>query len=632
MAWNWLRESPWSFERPKGEDAIRFAGLPAKLILSLLFPSRPVSGSNPIDQLMDASTGPAHTPVEAIVPIALARVARGLLVGSWSLLALIHLWLEPAQRPRIWFLGYLVLVVLACLSMAYRSLRTQGRERLAWAMLAGSAFLDIPNLTLQLLHAHGHLGWEWMIHAVSLLNLGTGLLVLLGVLSFPIGAQRGGMFRRRALDGLLFATSVLFLLWVMGVQGSLRTAAHGMGLRVLANFLNAALFGGSLVFVTSYNPDRTRGPLGWLAGSALAWLAALSCWTLLGLPDAFAREPWVLLAGAIPLFQGLAAWSSAPVDGRKRTTGNQREVARQLPYFPVVGALVVLALLLPGVSLELMRGAFGIFLAMVALLLLRQLQAIRDLQAARRTLEERVHQRTQALEQAQDTLLRTERMNTLALMGAGLAHDLNNLLSAIKGSSDLAAMNIEEGRLPAVTDFTRISKAADHAALLTRRLMGFVRREAEELSTLDLGHEVRELETTLRLLLPRTVTLCLESPEVDRLLVKSSKPRLEQMLVNLVANAGDAMPGGGTLTVRVGAMATEPPEVSLEIIDTGTGMSAETLDRIFEPFFTTKAPGKGTGLGLPSLKAMVTHDGGRIEVSSEPEIGTRFRILLPRVG
>ena len=293
---------------------------------------------------------------------------------------------------------------------------------------------------------------------------------------------------------------------------------------------------------------------------------------------------------------------------------------------------MVLALLLPWVSLNLMRGAFGIFLGMVVLLLLRQLQAIRDLQAARRTLEERVQQRTQALEQAQDTLLRTERMNTLALMGAGLAHDLNNLLSAIKGSADLAAMNIEEGRLPAEADFTRISKAADHAALLTRRLMGFVRREPEDLGALDLGQEVRELETTLRLLLPRTVALSLESLEREPLRVKSSKLRVEQMLVNLVANAGDAMPGGGTLRVRTGLTATQPVEVSLEVIDTGTGMSPETLERIFEPFFTTKAPGKGTGLGLPSLKAMVVQDGGRIEVSSQPGVGTWFRILLPRVG
>jgi signal transduction histidine kinase len=104
------------------------------------------------------------------------------------------------------------------------------------------------------------------------------------------------------------------------------------------------------------------------------------------------------------------------------------------------------------------------------------------------------------------------------------------------------------------------------------------------------------------------------------------------MLVNLVANAADAMPDGGTLTVRASSNPGNPGEVAVGVLDTGTGMSAETLDRIFEPFFTTKAPGKGTGLGLPSLRAMVQEDGGRIEVSSELGAGTRVRILLPRVG
>ena len=86
----------------------------------------------------------------------------------------------------------------------------------------------------------------------------------------------------------------------MGIQASLRTAAEGVGLRVLVAYLNVALLGGGLVFMTSYHPDRTRGPLGWLAASGLAWLAAISCWTLAGLPSILATTPWIILAGAIP--------------------------------------------------------------------------------------------------------------------------------------------------------------------------------------------------------------------------------------------------------------------------------------------------------------------------------------------
>jgi signal transduction histidine kinase len=101
------------------------------------------------------------------------------------------------------------------------------------------------------------------------------------------------------------------------------------------------------------------------------------------------------------------------------------------------------------------------------------------------------------------------------------------------------------------------------------------------------------------------------------------------MVVNLVANARDAMPDGGTLTVRTGVGESENPMALLEVADTGIGIAADILARIFDPFFTTKAPGQGTGLGLPSLKALVEEGGGRMEVASEPGHGARFRIFLP---
>jgi signal transduction histidine kinase len=111
--------------------------------------------------------------------------------------------------------------------------------------------------------------------------------------------------------------------------------------------------------------------------------------------------------------------------------------------------------------------------------------------------------------------------------------------------------------------------------------------------------------------------------------VRSSKLRLEQMLVNLVANAGGAMPGGGRLTIYAGAGDPGTKEALIEVADSGVGMTAEVMERIFDPFFTTKPSGKGVGLGLPSLKAMVEASGGRLEVASEPGRGSRFRIFLP---
>jgi signal transduction histidine kinase len=549
-------------------------------------------------------------------------------VGAWLAVALLHAALSPGGRVMAWPLGYAVLEILATASLAHRAWRDPGASRLAWWLLAASTALEVPNLLLTLGLSRG---WNapWAGRVPSLLTLATGILGLAGVLAFPRAQEPRGVLWRRLQDGLIFAVAVLFLLWVMGVQGSLRAADQGMGFRVFAAYLNAALLGGGIVFMTSYDPGRIRGPIGWLGASALAWLVALSCWALAGLPPVVATHGWIVLAGAIPLFQGLAAWSPRPVEEALAGPGSVGRSVRLLPYLPVAVAVGVLAGLLAVAPGNATRGAFGIFLAMVALLLLRQFQSIQDLQAARRTLEDRVRQRTRALEQVQDMLLRTERMNTVALMGAGLAHDLNNLLCSVKSSAELAALRLGEGEPPGPEDLHRIAGAADRAARLTGRLMGFARREEEDLAPLDLGAAVKGMEATLRLILPRSVELRIDTAEGSGLLVQSSRLRVEQMVVNLVANARDAMPDGGTLTVRTGVGDSERPLALLEVADTGIGMPPDILARIFDPFFTTKPAGQGTGLGLSSLKAMVEEGDGRMEVVSEPGQGARFRIYLP---
>jgi signal transduction histidine kinase len=549
------------------------------------------------------------------------------LVGAWLLVALVHLALSPGQRPLGWLCGYLSLEILATASLGYRAWGTCGEGRLAWWLLAASAFLDVINISVWIHSMQGQ-AFPWEPGLLKALSLMTGILMLVGILNFPRDRTQEGGDRRRLLDGLLFAASVLFLLWVAGVHGTLRAGNQALGLRVLVAYLQVALLGGGLVFMTSNQLHRFKGPLGWLGASALTWLVVLSGWALAGLPVAPEVQWWWPLVGCIPLFQGLAAWSPLPAEAPGEMEVTLR-LARLLPYVPVVGALAVMAVLILGAPLHLVRSASGIFLVMVVLLLLRQVQAIQDLEAARRTLEDRVQQRTTALEHAQDTLLRAERMNTVALMGAGLAHDLNNLLCAVKSSADLALLNLEDGVAPGEKELSRIAQAADRAALLTRRLMGFARREGEELSSMDLGREVREMEVTLRFLLPRSVVLRIDAPEHEAIAVQSSRLRLEQMLVNLVANAVDAMPGGGKLVIRVARGGPEGDQAMIEVTDSGVGMTADVLTRIFDPFFTTKAPGKGTGLGLPSLKAMVEEGDGRLEVESEPGRGSRFRILIP---
>ena len=564
----------------------------------------------------------APRPAEPALSPAWAKSARTALAGLWVLAILAQQILAPAQRALVWPAAYLALELVACASLCLRALRSRGDDRLAWTLLAASAVVEVPNILLTFLAALGRSPLQDP-HLSGLLSLATGILVLAGVLSYPRPREPGGS-HRRVLDSLLFATSLLFLLWVVGVSGALHSAHRGLGLRVLAAYLNVALLGGSLVFVTSFRPGRLRGPLGWLAASALAWLAALSGWALAGFPAVPAVSGWIVAAGGIPVFQGLAAWSRDPGPAAGEPAAGR--LTRMLPYAPVVAALAVMAGLIPRASLEVLRGASAIFLAMVGLLLLRQFQAIQDLQAARLSLEDRVRRRTRDLERAQDTLLRNEKLNTVALMGAGLAHDLNNLLASIQTSAELAQAECAEGQAPAPGALGRISAAADRAALLTHGLMGFVRREAEELAPTDLAREVLDMEATLRLILPRSVDLTLEVPGSGHLLVWSSRTRLEQMLVNLVANARDAMPDGGLLAIRAAA---EPGHALIEVADTGTGMAPEILEHIFELFFTTKPPGRGTGMGLPSLKAMVEEGGGRLEVASAPGQGSRFRIFLP---
>jgi signal transduction histidine kinase len=557
----------------------------------------------------------------------MGRAARSLLITAWAAVALIHLALVPGLRVRFLTLGYLVLELLASASLGFRASRSCGAARRAWGLLALSAGLEVLNLALDLPGLHGRLGAGFQV-VTNLLTLASGMLVLAGVLSFPRRTDPEGRLRR-VLDGLIFATSILFLLWLLGLRTALQPPVHGIAVRVLVDYLNVALLGGSLVFLMSDQLSFLRGPVGWLGASALAWLLGLAWFTLAGFAPTQGQAGWLAVVGAIPLFQGLAAWSPwEPLAAETQAPVHPR-LARLLPYAPAVPAVAALAYLLPRAPLELMRGAIGIFLLLVVLLMLRQFQTIQDLQVARRTLEDRVHARTRALEQAQDTLLRTERMNTLALMGAGLAHDLNNLLAVMKAASELALLEAEEGRPPAPESLARIAETADRAATLTRHLMGFVRQEEDAPAPLDLRTALDEVQKTLRMLVPRGVSLQISLPSDLALIVRSSRARLEQMLVNLVVNAVDAMPAGGRLDIQVGPSHSESARVAIEVADTGCGMAPEVLERIFDPFFTTKPPGKGTGLGLPSLKALVEEAGGRMEVESHVGRGSRFRILLP---
>jgi signal transduction histidine kinase len=216
-----------------------------------------------------------------------------------------------------------------------------------------------------------------------------------------------------------------------------------------------------------------------------------------------------------------------------------------------------------------------------------------------------------------------------------IAHDINDLLTVVSGSALRLRARPE---LSVVTeDLAQIICAAERAAELTRQLLA-VDGEAAELTLVDLAQAVRRLEPTIRLLLAGHIALDFRHYQpAPSVLIEPA--RFEQILMNLVMNASDAMAHGGTLTVStqprsVSALQAERRRIAagsyvlLSVSDTGAGIEPSARDRIFDPLFTTKC-GTSTGLGLTSVRAAVEHAGGRIEVDSEPGQGTTFRVLLP---
>ncbi len=243
--------------------------------------------------------------------------------------------------------------------------------------------------------------------------------------------------------------------------------------------------------------------------------------------------------------------------------------------------------------------------------------------------------------QLEEQLLQSLKMESIGRLAGGIAHDFNNLLTAIIGYSELSLSKIPEGD-PIQANLVEIQKAADRAASLTGQLLAFSRRQIIEPKLVGINQLIMEVGGLLQRLIDESISLAL-LPGPSAGWIKVDPHQFEQVLINLVVNARDAMPGGGQLTVETSNVALTPQQarelggvqpgeyVVLTISDTGTGMSAETQKHIFEPFFTTKDQGKGTGLGLATCYGIVKQNSGHIEVESELGRGTLFRIYLPRV-
>ncbi|HWA72655.1 MAG TPA: ATP-binding protein [Polyangiaceae bacterium] len=265
-------------------------------------------------------------------------------------------------------------------------------------------------------------------------------------------------------------------------------------------------------------------------------------------------------------------------------------------------------------------------------------QAQSRLEETNRTLEQRVSERSEAFRRQSETLRDAQRMEAVGRLAGGVAHDFNNLLMVVLGNASELLKNREPAEGIA-GPLSEIRDAASRGAELVKQLLFFGRRHGGRLETVDLNRTLTGLHKLLARLSGEQLTLKV-APSEQPLFVRVDPTQIEQVLINLVSNARDATPNGGTITVATAARELAQSEFGLPpgayalltVSDTGAGMSEETRQRVFEPFFTTKEVGKGSGLGLATVYGIVDQSGGKIRVDSAPDRGSEFQVYLPRVA
>jgi two-component system cell cycle sensor histidine kinase/response regulator CckA len=249
---------------------------------------------------------------------------------------------------------------------------------------------------------------------------------------------------------------------------------------------------------------------------------------------------------------------------------------------------------------------------------------------------------------AEDQLLQARKLESLGRLAGGIAHDFNNMLFAIRGHAEMLKQDLSADNRAAFDFETSmhgveaIRLAAEGATKLTSQLLAFARQQVVRPEILDVNQAIEAMQPMIRRLINADIQLT-HRLDPSTGLIRTDPGQLDQILVNLIVNARDAMPHGGTITIETGNIkvdepyaadlldVTPGPYVLIAVSDTGSGMDRATREHVFEPFFTTKAPGKGTGLGLATIHGIVKQAGGHIWLYSEPGLGTTFKICFPRM-
>jgi signal transduction histidine kinase len=496
-------------------------------------------------------------------------------------------------------------------------------------LLAGASFLrqSIRNLSGGGLGPHLPVG--------LLLLWGTAVLLLLLV---PLGFNRAQERSRHPwislLDGAVFTVALSQFLWMWVLHPIARRAGlplpNRIGVLLLFGTVAAAL---GLSFHVMAKRQSIRGPIGACA-AALIWLMTLLPWwaKINFLQELRLAHPFRIgLLGTFMLLWLTVRIAWPPEAARRQTS--QPWLMTWLPYLPAGAAFLgafLHDLLFPGTHDRVDAVLLG---SLAFLVLLRQVAAFHEIWSLKQHLEEKVEARTRELAESSRLLLRTQRMNLIATLGAGIAHDLNNLIGVALLNLDMLAPELQPPGAAVNPSLESLRSSLTKAGQLTQRLMGFGADNSREGKSVELTAHLRSLQPILRALVPHAISLDLVCSE-EALFVPGNPGLIDQVVVNLVVNARDATPPGGRILVKAEVLPDSTPQpgwVCLSVTDTGVGIPLENLERIFEPFFSTKAAGTGTGLGLGSVKAVVENLGGRIRVQSSLGEGSCFTVHLSRV-